>query len=68
VAHAPEEAEEHYPGAAPGLISQCRTLMWALVTTWRWLHDDQFPNRDYWRIEGLSRLRAALDRHGRDWA
>jgi len=68
VAHAPEEAEEHYPGADPGLISQCRTLMWALVTTWRWLHDDQFPNRDYWRVEGLSRLRAALDRHERDWA
>ena len=68
VAHAPEEAEEHYPGADPGLISQCRTLMWALVTTWRWCHDDQLPDRDFWRAEGVSRVRAALDRHGRDWA
>jgi len=68
VAHAPEEAEEHYPGADPGLISQCRTLMWALVTTWRWCHDDQLPDRDFWRAEGLSRVRAALARYGPDWA
>jgi hypothetical protein len=68
VAHAPEEAEEHYPGADPGLISQCRTLMWALVTTWRWCHDDQLPDRDFRRAEGHSRVRAALDRHRRDWA
>jgi Ser/Thr protein kinase RdoA (MazF antagonist) len=68
VAHAPEEAEEHYPGADPGLISQCRTLMWALVTTWRWCHDDQLPDRDFWRAEGVSRVRAALARYGPDWA
>jgi aminoglycoside phosphotransferase (APT) family kinase protein len=68
VAHAPEEAEDHYPGADPGLISQCRTLMWALVTTWRWCHDDQLPDRDYWRTEGISRVRAALARYGPDWA
>jgi hypothetical protein len=37
--------------------------MRALVTTWRWRHDDQFPGRDYWRKEGLSQLRAALGRH-----
>ena len=63
IAHAPEEAGGHYPGADPGLIRQCRVLMWALITTWRWCHDDQLPNRDYWRMEGLSQLRAALDRH-----
>ena len=68
VAHAPEEADEHYPGADPGLISQCRTLMWALVTTWRWCHDDQLPDRDFWRAEGVSRVRAALARYGPDWA
>jgi hypothetical protein len=42
--------------------------MWALSTTWRWCHDDQLPNRDYWRMEGLSQLRAALDRHPLDGA
>jgi hypothetical protein len=24
--------------------------------------NDQYPNRDYWRVEALNRLRAALDR------
>jgi Ser/Thr protein kinase RdoA (MazF antagonist) len=57
VAHAPEEVAGHYPGADPGLIGQCRILTWALVATWRWCHDDQFPNGDYWRAEALNRVR-----------
>src|SRR4029077_9697890 len=56
VAHAPEGGEERSPGAGPGVLSECRTLMWALVTTWRWCHDDQLPDRDFWRAEGLSRV------------
>ncbi|MGN6362161.1 MAG: aminoglycoside phosphotransferase family protein [Thermomicrobiales bacterium] len=68
VAHAPEEVAEHYPGADHDLIHQCRILMWALVTTWRWRHDDQLPNGPYWRTEGLNQVRAALDRYGLDWA
>lgn len=68
VAHAPEVVADHYPGAEHGLIRQCRTLMWALVTTWRWRHDDQLPNRSYWRMEGLRQIRAALDRYGLDQA
>jgi hypothetical protein len=68
VAHAPEEVAGHYPAADPGLIDQCRILAWALVATWRWSDDDQFPNRGYWRTEALNRVRAALDRHGPDWA
>jgi hypothetical protein len=63
IAHAPEEAAEHYPGADQDLIGQCRILMWALVATWRWQDDDQFPGRAYWRTESLSQLRAALDRY-----
>jgi hypothetical protein len=35
--------------------------MWALFTTWRWRLDDQLPDRQYWRLQGLSLLRAALD-------
>ena len=68
IAHAPEEVAEHYPAADPGLIDQCRILTWALVATWRWSDDDQFPNRGYWRTEALSRVRAGLIRHGLDWA
>jgi Ser/Thr protein kinase RdoA (MazF antagonist) len=68
IAHAPEEAGDHYPGADQDLIHRCRVLMWALSTTWRWCHDDQLPDRDYWRAEGLSRVRAALARYGPDWA
>jgi Ser/Thr protein kinase RdoA (MazF antagonist) len=64
VAHAPEGVAEHYPGADHDLIHQCRILMWALVTTWRWRHDDQLPNGHHWRREGLNQVRAALDRYG----
>jgi Ser/Thr protein kinase RdoA (MazF antagonist) len=68
VAHAPEEVAEHYPGANQDLINQCRILMWALFTTWRWRHDDQLPNGHYWRMEGLNQVRAAIDRYGLDLA
>jgi hypothetical protein len=67
LAHAPEEVAEHYPGVDHDLIGQCRILMWALFTTWRWRHDDQLPNGHYWRTEGLNQVRAALDRYGLDW-
>ena len=68
VAHAPEEVGDHYPGADHDLIDQCRTLMWALFSSWRWRHEDQLPNRHYWRMEGLKNVRAGLDRYGLDWA
>lgn len=50
---------EHYPGASHDLIEQCRLLIWAMITTWRWQRDDQLPNRRHWRIEGLNQIRAA---------
>jgi hypothetical protein len=68
VAHAPEEVAAHYPGADHDLIHQCRILMWALFTTWRWRHDDQLPDGHYWRTEGLNQIRSALDRYGLDRA
>ena len=63
---AAEEVLDHYPGANPDLIEQCRILIWAMITTYRWTYWDQLPNRDYWAIEGLNQLRGALDRYGRD--
>lgn len=66
LAYVPEEVAEHYPEANQDLVHQFCILMWAGVTTMRWYRDDQFPNRDYWRIEALNQLRAALDRYGLD--
>lgn len=56
----------HYPGANQDLIDQCRLLIWAMITTWRWQRDDQLPNGRYWRIEGLNQIRAALNGPGPD--
>jgi hypothetical protein len=66
IAHAPDDVGEHYPGADQDLLELCRILMRAMVTSWRWDRDDQFPNGLHWRIEGLNQLRAALDRYGLD--
>ena len=48
------------------MVEQCRILIWAMITTWRWRTDDELPNGPYWAIEGLNQLREALDRSGLD--
>ena len=64
LAHAPEEVGEHYPGADQALLRQCRILVLAMITTWRWDRDDQLPHGRELGAEWLSRIRAALDRDG----
>ncbi|MEW2075603.1 aminoglycoside phosphotransferase family protein [Streptomyces sp. NPDC017966] len=64
LAHAPEEVAKHCAGADHDLIHRCRALNWAMFSAWRWRRDDQMPDRDHWRVEGLDRVRAALDRCG----
>ncbi|MFC8368465.1 MULTISPECIES: phosphotransferase [unclassified Streptomyces] len=64
LAHAPEEVGKHYAGADHELIHRCRALNWAMFSAWRWRRDDQMPDRDHWRAEGLAHVRAALDRCG----
>lgn len=44
VAHAPEEVAAHYPGLDEDLLRACRALVLAMVTTWRFDRDDQFPD------------------------
>jgi hypothetical protein len=61
LAYVPEVVAEHYPRADQDILRQCRILMWAGVTTMRWGRDDQYPDRDHWRIEALNQLRAALN-------
>ncbi|GAB3004688.1 phosphotransferase family protein [Saccharothrix stipae] len=62
LAHAPEEVAEHYPGVDQDLVRECRILVLAMITTWRWDRDDQLPNGRRLAAEGLNRIRTALDR------
>ena len=66
IAHAPAEVSEHYPAANQDLLRECRILMLAMIATWRWDRDDQLPNGRQLGTEGLSQIRAALDRYGLD--
>ena len=66
IAHAPDKVSEHYPGVDQGLLRECRILMLALITTWRWDRDDQLPNGRRLGTEWLSQIRAALDHDGPD--
>ena len=64
VAHVPEDVSDCYSNADQELLCGCRLLVLAMVAAWRWDPDDQFPDRDYWRVDQLNQLRAALDRYG----
>ncbi|MFE9172660.1 phosphotransferase enzyme family protein [Streptomyces kebangsaanensis] len=66
LAHAPEEVGEHYPGVDQDLLRECRILVLAMITAWRWDRGDQLPNGRRLGTEWLSRIRAALDRNGLD--
>ncbi|MFD9194399.1 phosphotransferase enzyme family protein [Streptomyces phaeochromogenes] len=66
LAHAPEEVSEHYPGIDQDLLRECRILVLAIITTWRWDRDDQLPNGRQLGAEWLSQIRAALGRNGLD--
>jgi len=61
LAHAPEEVGEHYPGVNQDLLRECRILVLAMITTWRWDAGDQLPNGRQLGTEWLSQIRAALD-------
>lgn len=60
IAHAPAAVSEHYPGADQQLVQQCRMLVLAMITMWRWDRDDQFPNGRQLGLTWLNELRAAV--------
>ncbi|GAA2213729.1 aminoglycoside phosphotransferase [Nonomuraea monospora] len=62
LAHAPEAAGLHYPGADQELLRECRALMWAMVTAWRWDRNDQLPDGRRLGVEWLRQVRAAVGR------
>jgi hypothetical protein len=64
LAHAPEEVSEHYPGINQDLLREYRILALAMVTTWRWDRDDQFPNGRQLGTEWLGQIRAAVSYGG----
>jgi aminoglycoside phosphotransferase (APT) family kinase protein len=66
LAHAPEEVSDHYPGVNQRLLRECRLLVLAMITTWRWDRGDQLPNGRRLGREWLSQIRAALDGDGLD--
>ena len=66
LAHAPEEVSEDYPGINQDLLRECRLLVLAMITAWRWDRGDQLPNGRQLGTEWLSQIRAALDRKGMD--
>jgi aminoglycoside phosphotransferase (APT) family kinase protein len=60
LAHAPDEVGDDYPGVDRGLLRECRILMLAMVTTWRWDRDDQLPDGRRLAAEWLARLTGLL--------
>lgn len=62
LAHAPEEVGEHCADADQDLLRECRILVLAMITTWRWDRDDQLPNGRQLGTQWLSEIRAALGR------
>jgi thiamine kinase-like enzyme len=66
LAHAPEEVGAHYPGIDQELLRECRILVLAMITAWRWDRGDQLPNGRRLGTEWLGRIRAALDHNGLD--
>ena len=67
LAHAPEEVSEHYTDVNQDLLRECRILVLAMITTWRWDRGDQLPNGRQLGTEWLSQIRAAHDRTGLDF-
>jgi Phosphotransferase enzyme family len=56
LAHLPEEVSDRYPGVNQGLLRECRTLVLAMITTWRWDREDQLPNGRQLGTEWLSQI------------
>jgi Ser/Thr protein kinase RdoA (MazF antagonist) len=57
LAHAPDEVGEHYRGVDRDLLRDCRILVLAMITTWRWDRDDQLPDGRRLGAEWLGEIR-----------
>ena len=66
VAHVPEAVAARYPDVDRWLVRTCRTLKLAMISTWRWDRDDEFPDGRQVGIERTNQLRARLQRERLD--
>ena len=57
IAHAPAGVSDHYPGIDKDLLRECRILMLAIITMWRWDKDDQLPNGHELAAEWLVQIK-----------
>jgi hypothetical protein len=57
LAHVPEDVSAHYAAVDEDLLIECRGLVLAMVTAWRWDPGDQFPDRQRAARALLSALR-----------
>jgi hypothetical protein len=57
LAHAPEAVSEFYTDVSQGLLRECRILVLAMITTWRWDRGDQLPNGRELGTAWLSQIR-----------
>ncbi|MEU6250503.1 phosphotransferase [Glycomyces sp. NPDC047010] len=62
VAHAPDAVAAHYEGADPDLVRECRIVMLAMITAWRWDPEDRFPDGMRFAAEKLAELKAGFTR------
>lgn len=67
VAHAPPQVAAYYPGSDPDLLVDCRLLVLAMITAWRWDRDDRLPGGSLLGRQWLDELRAMLERAGGRW-
>jgi hypothetical protein len=58
VAHVPRAVSTRYPDLDKALLDECRRLVLAMVTAWRWEVGDRLPNG---RAMGLALLRTLRD-------
>ena len=61
LAHVPEAVSERYRDVDRALVRESRILVLAMIATWRWDRDDQFPDGRQLGIEWTNQLRAALE-------
>lgn len=58
LAHAPQEVGDHCPGVDEDLLRDCRILVLAMITAWRWDRGDQLPDGRRLAAEWLGQIRA----------